>query len=113
MSPQGPTLDSVCHTGDCMKITMNDQNVLSITQLRNLLSGVGAISFSINKRGNRNKQEMDDLVGTLLSKVRYFSLKKRERGVVIGYVQSITGLSKGHVKKLIKRKKKLCRLRVR
>src|SRR3989338_4684986 len=96
-----------------MKITMNDQNVLSITQLRNFLSGVGAISFSINKRGNRNKQEMYDWVGTLLSKVRYFSLKKRERGVVIGYVQSITGLSKGHVKKLIKRKKKLGRLRVR
>ncbi|MEK7176068.1 MAG: integrase [Patescibacteria group bacterium] len=95
-----------------MKITMNDENVLSIAQLRNFLSGVGTISFNINKRGNRNKQEMYDWVGNLLSKVRYFSLKKKERGIVVGYVKSITNLSKGHIKKLIKRKKKYGKLRL-
>lgn len=91
---------------------MNDENVLSIAQLRNFLSGVGTISFNINKRGNRNKQEMYDWVGNLLSKVRYFSLKKKERGIVVGYVKSITNLSKGHIKKLIKRKKKYGKLRL-
>lgn len=91
---------------------MNDENVLSIAQLRNFLLGVGAIKFNINKRGNRNKQEMYDWVGNLLSKVRYFSLKKRERGIVVSYVKSITNLSKGHIKKLIKRKKKYGKLRL-
>lgn len=95
-----------------MKITMNDENILSIAQLRNFLSGVGAISFNINKRGNRNKQEMYDWVGNLLSRVRYFSLKKKEKGIVVGYVKSITNLSKGHIKKLIKRKKKYGKLRL-
>jgi CRISPR/Cas system-associated protein Csm6 len=95
-----------------MKITMNDENVLSIAQLKNFLSGVGAISFSINKRGNGNKKEMYDWVGNLLSRVRYFSLEKREKGIVVGYVKSITNLSKGHIKKLIGKKKKHGRLRL-
>lgn len=95
-----------------MKITMNDENVLSIAQLRNFLSGVGAVKFSINSRGNLNRQEMYDWVGNLLSKVKYFSLKKKERGIVIGYAKSITGLSKGHIKKLIRRKKKYGKLRL-
>lgn len=55
---------------------------------------------------------MYDWVGNLLSKVRYFSLKKKEKGIVTGYVKSITHLSKGHIKKLIKRKKKYGKLRL-
>jgi len=105
-------LDSIRHTGDYMKITMNDENILSIAQLKSFLSGVGTISFNINKRGNENKQEMYDWVGNLLSKVRYFSLKKKEKGIVVSYVQSITDLSKSHIKKLIKRKKKYGKLRL-
>lgn len=88
-----------------MKITMNDGNILSIAQLQHFLSGVGAISFSINQRGNGNKQAMYDWVGNLLAKVRYFSSPKKDRGIVIEYVRSITGLSKGHIKKLIRKKK--------
>ena len=91
---------------------MNDENVLSIAQLQNFLSGVGAVKFSINKRGNRNKQEMYDWVGNLLSKTRYFSLKKKERGTIIKYVESITSLSKSQIKKLIRRKKKHGKLRL-
>jgi len=84
---------------------MNDGNILSIAQLQNFLSGVGAVSFSINRRGNGNKQAMYDWVGNLISQVRYFSSPKKERGIVIKYVQSITGLSKGHIKKLVRKKK--------
>lgn len=84
---------------------MNDGNILSIAQLQNFLSGVGAISFSINQRGNGNKQAMYDWVGNLLAKVRYFSSPKKERSIVIKYVRSITGLSRGHIKKLIRKKK--------
>ena len=84
---------------------MNDGNILSIAQLQNFLSGVGAISFNINQRGNENKQAMYDWVGNLISKVRYFSSSKKERSIVIKYVRSITGLSRGHIKKLIRKKK--------
>jgi len=85
---------------------MNDGNILSIAQLQNFLSGVGAISFSINQGGNGNKQAMYDWVGNLIAKVRYFSSPKKERSIVIKYVQSITGLSRGHIKKLIRKKKR-------
>ena len=82
---------------------MNDGNILSIAQLQNFLSGVGAISFNINQRGNENKQAMYDWVGNLLARVRYFSSPKKDRSIVIKYVQSITGLSRGHIKKLIRK----------
>lgn len=108
MSPKG-LICSLHHTGECMKITMNDEGVVSIAQLKKFLSGVGAISFNIQKRGNKNKQEMYDWVGNLISKVRYFKLRKKEKGVVIRYVESVTHLSLSHIKRLvgIKAKKKL------
>ena len=91
---------------------MNDGNILSIAQLQNFLSGVGAISFNINQRGNENKQAMYDWVGNLLARVRYFSSPKKDRSIVIKYVQSITGLSRGHIKKLIRKKKRSGKLRL-
>ena len=91
---------------------MNDQNVLSITQLRNFLSGVGAISFSINKRGNRNKQEMYDWVGTVIARFRYFSLKKKEKSLVLKYIEKITKRSRPQIKKLIKKKKKFGKIKL-
>lgn len=93
-----------------MQITMNDGNILSIAQLQAFLSGVGAISFNINRRGNENKQAMYDWVGNLLAQVRYFSSSKKERSIVIKYLRSITGLSQGHIKKLIRKKKRLGKL---
>jgi transposase InsO family protein len=91
---------------------MNDENIVSITQLKSFLKEVAVVNFSINNIGNKNKQEMYDWVGTVIQKFRYFSLKKKEKIVVIDYIKKITGRSRPQVKKLIKKKKKFGKIRL-
>ena len=91
---------------------MNDENIVSITQLKSFLKEVAVVNFSINNIGNKNKQEMYDWVGTVLQKFRYFSLKKKEKIIVIDYIKKITGRSRPQVKKLIKKKKKFGRIKL-
>lgn len=113
MSPNGLRLGSINHTGDCMKITMNDENIVSIAQLKSFLKEVAqSVSFNINHIGNKNKQEMYDWVGTVASKFRYFSLKKKERGVVLDYFEKITNRSRTQIKRLLKRKKKFGKIKL-
>ena len=96
-----------------MKITMNDENIVSIAQLKSFLKeAVQSVSFSINNIGNKNKQEMYDWVGTIISRFRYFSLKKKERGIVLSYIEKITKRSRGQIKKWIKKKKKFGRIKL-
>jgi hypothetical protein len=95
-----------------MKITMNDENIVSITQLKSFLKEVAVINFSINNIGNKNKQEMYDWVGTVVQKFRYFSLKKKERGIVLNYIEKITKRSRCQIKRLIKKKKKFGKIRL-
>ena len=95
-----------------MKITMNDENIVSITQLKSFLKEVAVVGFTINNIGNKNKQEMYDWVGTVIQKFRYFSLKKRERTLVLDYIEKITGRSRPQVKKLIKKKKKFGKIKL-
>ena len=91
---------------------MNDENIVSITQLKSFLKEVAVVNFSINNIGNKNKQEMYDWVGTVIQKFRYFSLKKKEKIIVIDYIRKITGRSRSQVKKLIKKKKKFGRIKL-
>jgi hypothetical protein len=95
-----------------MKITMNDDNIVSIAQLKSFLKEVAVINFSINNIGNKNKQEMYDWVGTVIQKFRYFSLKKKEKNIVLNYIAKITKRSRGQIKKLIKRKKKFGKIKL-
>ena len=95
-----------------MKITMNDENITSIPQLKSFLKDVAVVSFSINNIGNKNKQEMYDWVGTALQKFRYFSLKKKDKSIVINYIEKITKRSKSQIKKLIKKKRKIGKIKL-
>lgn len=96
-----------------MKITMNDESIISMTQLEQFLKGVdGAVTFSSETRGNQNKQKMYDWVETVITRFRYFSLKKGERKLVIDYLKKMTGKSRSQVKKLIKQKKKFGRIKL-
>jgi len=112
MSPKG--LKSGYHQSYCdyMKITMNDENITSISQLKSFLKEVAIVNFSINNIGNKNKQEMYDWVGTVLQKFRYFSLKKKEKIIVIDYIKKITKRSRPQIKKLIKKKRKVGKIRL-
>jgi len=91
---------------------MNDENLVSITQLKSFLKEVAVVNFSINNIGNKNKQEMYDWVGTVIQKFRYFSLKKKEKKLVLNYIKKITGRSRSQIKKLIRKKKKFGKIRL-
>lgn len=86
-----------------MQIKMNDSNIVSVAQLRELVKLTAKIEFT----SSSTKEEMYKWIEEVLGRVRYFSLKrKKERSIVISYLRQMTGLSRGHVKKLIKRKRK-------
>jgi hypothetical protein len=112
MSPKGLKSGSHHSYCDCMKITMNDENIVSITQLRSFLKEVVEVSFNINHIGNKNKQEMYDWVGTIIQRFRYFSLNKKEKSIVLDYIKKITGRSRVQIKRLIRKKKKLGRIKL-
>ncbi len=86
-----------------MQIKMNDSNIRSVAQLRELVKLTNRVEFT----SSSTKEEMYKWVEEVLMRLKYFSLKKKkERGIVISFIKQMTGLSRGHVKKLIKRKKR-------
>ena len=88
-----------------MTIGMNDDNVVSIAQLREFLKLSNSATFS-----RANVDEAYEWVGTVLGKFRYFSESKKHRSVVKSYVRKMTGYSDSQVDRLINRKRKTGRV---
>lgn len=87
---------------DAMHIIMNDANVVSVAQLRELVKFTNRVEFE-----STSKEETYQWIEEALGKFRYFSLRsKKEKTIVLSYIKQMTGLSRGHVKKLVKRKKR-------
>lgn len=85
---------------------MNDSHITSIVQIK---------AFGKVARGMfhaRNKKEMYQWVGETLGRFRYFSLRKKDKGIVKGYIMGATGLSDAQATRLISRKKKTGRVKV-
>lgn len=94
------------HTGVCMDTHMNDDRIESIAQLQAFLKGVdGAVTFRPETKGNKNKQKMYDWIGKMLGKFRYVSAPKREKGIILSYLETLTKLSRIQLKRLCARKK--------
>src|SRR3989338_7700248 len=97
-----------------MYTNMNDADMVSIAQLEAFLKGVdGAITFSLDTKGYANKQKMYDWIGLAMSRFAYWRVSKKERGIILSYIQKVTGLSRIQIKRLVRRKKSLGRLRVK
>lgn len=89
-----------------MDTHMNDESLESIAQLQAFLKGVdGAVTFSPDTKGNKNKQKLYDWTGKMLGKFRYASVPKREKGIILSYLEVMTKLSRVHLKRLCARKK--------
>src|SRR3989344_6008061 len=87
---------------DAMHIIMNDANVVSVAQLRELLKFTNRVEFK-----SSSKEETYWWMEEALGKFRYFSLRsKKEKTTVLSYLKQMTGLSRGHIKKLVERKKR-------
>lgn len=89
-----------------MHMNMDDRNLGSISQVNAFLRSVdGAVTFSLEKRGYANKQKMYEWIETVLTRLRYYSVTKKERGIILSYLETMTQLSRVQLKRLAKRKK--------
>lgn len=102
------------HAYSCsMHMYMDDSKLGSITQIEAFLKSVdGAITFSLETKGYANKQKVYDWVGKTLVRLRYVQVGKKERGVILSYLMTMTHLSRDRLKKLAKRRKKFRKLSV-
>lgn len=83
-----------------MIIDMNDDNVMSIAQLREFLKLSNSAKF--------NSTESDEAyrwIDRALVKFRYRSLRKKDKGIVKKYLMAMTGYSETQIDRLIARKK--------
>jgi len=89
-----------------MILHMQDDNVVSISQLKEFLK--------LNSQGAKfiakDKKERNLWIEKVLAQFRYFSCRKKDKTIIKNYIVKMTGLSKTRVKKLISRKKKLGRI---
>jgi hypothetical protein len=88
-----------------MNIDMNDDNVMSIAQLREFLKLSNSATFSSEKTS-----EAYEWIGRTLGKFRYTRLRKKEKGIVRRYLMVMTGYSDTQIDRFIARKKKVGRI---
>ena len=84
---------------------MNDSHIININQVEELIKVVDK-----NKENNiefacHSRKERYAWIDQTLGKFGYFSLRKKEKGVVKKYLMSMTGMSDAQITKLIKKKK--------
>jgi len=84
-----------------MTINMTDSHTLSVAQIKTFLKVDTGIKFKAT-----NKKEMYDWINDVLIKFRYFSLKKKDKGIIRGYIAKMTGLSRSQVDRIIAKKRK-------
>lgn len=84
-----------------MKITMNDEHIVSITQLNEMLK------LTKNMSCCRSKDIGSTYlwIGKTLGKFGYNRLRKKDKNIVKKYIKDITGYSDSQIDKLIRRKK--------
>lgn len=86
-----------------MHLTMDDSHITTVEQLSEITSGLQSVELKFN-----NKQEMYTWMEKKLTMFRYHSRKvtRKAQGAVLGYLMTMTGLSRVQVKRLAARKKK-------
>lgn len=84
-----------------MTINMSDSHVTSIAQVKKLLQVSGIITFK-----GVSKKEKYAWISEKLTLFKYFSLRKKDKGVIRKYLRLMTGLSKSQLTRLISKKKK-------
>ena len=81
-----------------MKLVMKNVRVFSIPELEQLLSSSNGLQFTVI-----DKAEAYDWIAATLKGYGYRKLSKHERGLVIAYIQKLTGYRKRQTKRLIAR----------
>ena len=79
---------------------MNDSHIYNVAQIQAFLKIDSAIKFK-----SISKKEKYEWINDVLTKFKYFSLKKKDKGIVRNYIVKMAGLSQSQAGRIIKRKK--------
>ena len=82
-----------------MVIDMNDARLDTIEQIREFLAGTADVNFSLSS----NQAVLHGFVATVLTRHRYFERTRGQRGVLMAYMQRLSGYTRQHLTKLIAR----------
>jgi transposase InsO family protein len=83
-----------------MTITMNDDGILDVGQLQGIVKQGSVVRFS-----GKGRAEMYAWIESTLTRFRYFTESKENKGIVRSYLIMMSGLRGSRIDKLIRRKK--------
>jgi len=86
-----------------MQITMNDSRITSIAQLQEFLKGSQKIPFSLEHESIEKKYAS---INETLKRFSYRKLSRKKKGVILWYLQKVTGYKKGRVCQLVAKAEK-------
>jgi hypothetical protein len=81
-----------------MEITMDDSRINNISQIKEFLKGSQQFDFSLKKARIEEKYEFIDKT---VKRLKYHTLRKKEKRVVINYLRKIVGYKKSQLLKLV------------
>jgi hypothetical protein len=92
-----------------MTMDIIDDHLISVAQLKELVKLKNSAKF----KSNSSKVETYEWINKTLGRFRYFSLIKKEKGIVKKYIINMTGYADDSVDKLIARKRKFGKIFVK
>lgn len=91
-----------------MTLNMNDSHITSLAQLKEFSKLTRSAVFT-----KTNKEEAYEWINKALTKFKYFRESKKNKGVIKGYICTLTGYSNTHLDRLISEKKRTGNIRVK
>jgi len=82
-----------------MVIDMNEAQVRTVQQIRQVLAGTQALRFS----PAQDDQQRYDWIGSVLKRLHYRQLGRADRGVVLAYLRHLSGYSRAQITRLVAR----------
>ena len=86
-----------------MVINMDETKLRTIAQLEEFLAATPGVSFSGVANAATGSDERYAHISRVLKRFDYFHRSKRERGVVLAYLQHTSGYSRAQIKRLVAR----------
>ncbi len=80
-----------------MVIDMNESKLGTIEQVRQFLAGIVDVAFTVPTEEAKRRR----FVETVLQRFGYFRRNKEHRGVLLAYMQRLTGYSRQHLSRLL------------
>ena len=82
-----------------MVIDMNESQVRTVEQVRQVVAGTQRLDF----KGTDNDAQRYAWIGTVLQRLGYRTLASADRGVLLVYLQHLSGYSRAQTKRLVAR----------